>query len=58
MQKTLIFIVCFVVVNAALAVLHITIFQGTHPYWAFRTLIIHLIVLILFPYKKVFKSKS
>lgn len=56
MQKKLVYIICFLIVNVFLIVLHITIFQGNHPYWAFRTLAIHIILIVVFPYKKVFKS--
>lgn len=58
MQKRLVYIFLFVVINLLLVLGHIAAFQSNMPKSSWLTMSIHAVLLILFPYKKVFGKKG
>lgn len=56
-QKIILKVFLFVVVNIVLVLLHLEAFRSNIPFLAFCTAGIHIIGLILYPYKKMFLKK-
>jgi hypothetical protein len=57
MKKNLLFGLLFLVSNLLIGYSHILLFQSTVPFAAFGSLLIHAVLLIVFPYSKTFKVK-
>ncbi len=46
----------FALINLGLFFLHLTIFRGSYPFLAWFTGLVHLGVLLMLPYQKLFRS--
>lgn len=58
MKKIITIGIVFLVVNAILVCAHIELFQSQFPFSAFGSLLIHLLILVNFPYTRFFKPKT
>lgn len=58
MRKTILTIFLFLVVNLLLIWIHITLFQSTFVWFGWISGFFHIILLIIFPYKKIIKQNE
>jgi len=56
-QKIILKVFLFLVVNIVLVLLHLEVFRSSIPFLGFLTAGIHVVSLILYPYKRIFKVK-
>lgn len=57
MQKYILLGLAFALFNFGAFLCHILLFQSSWPYAAWISVLIHIIILIIFPYKKCFKHE-
>ncbi|NII28190.1 hypothetical protein HB364_24115 [Pseudoflavitalea sp. X16] len=58
MQKTILFILLFGVVNFFIILSHISLYQSDTPKLSWLSMIVHAILLAAFPYRRIFKTKN
>ena len=58
MQKTILFIILMAVANFFIILGHIALFQSDTPKLAWLSMIVHAILVAVFPYGKIFKPKK
>lgn len=58
MQKTILFILLFGVVNFFIILAHISLYQSDTPKLSWISMIVHALLLVIFPYGKIFKQKT
>jgi hypothetical protein len=58
MKIKLLYVLLFLIVNVFLVLLHLWIFKTSWPFAAWVTVIIHLLLLIAFPYKKLTTNEN
>ncbi|MCU0354996.1 MAG: hypothetical protein MUD08_14850 [Cytophagales bacterium] len=56
MRKNLLFWFAFVLANFLLFQGHLFLFRSNAPLWAWATGVLHVVLLILFPYRKFTKT--
>lgn len=57
-NKLLLFIFLFLLVNAGLILMHLAIFRSSVPYLSWATGVIHIFLLIIFPYKATIRKTT
>lgn len=58
MQKLILFIFLFFSINFLFVLGHIELFQSNIPYISWGSMIAHVVLLIIFPYKKFIKHET
>jgi hypothetical protein len=58
MQKLILYGFVFCVVNFLFVLAHIELFQSNIPYISWGSIIAHIVLLIIFPYKKFIKHET
>jgi len=58
MQKKLLLGLAFTLSNFLLFQIHLYIFKSSIPFLAWLSAIIHIVLLIIFPYTKIFKNEK
>lgn len=58
MQRTILFILLFGVVNFFIILCHISLYQSDTPKLSWLSMIVHAILLVAFPYRKILKQKT
>jgi ABC-type branched-subunit amino acid transport system permease subunit len=58
MKKTLLLGLAFLVSNILLIVLHFWVFRSSMPMLAWATALLHCVLLIIFPYTKIFTNEK
>jgi len=56
MKNTLLRIILFLLANVVLFWFHFWVFRGPYPFAGWATGLVHIILLILFPYANYFKK--
>jgi len=56
MRFFILFVLLFIAVNFAAILAHISLFQSYFPYWAWLSIAIHVLVLVIIPYKTIIKN--
>lgn len=57
MKKYILLGLAFAVFNFLAFVGHILLFQSTWPFSSWISILAHIVILIIFPYKKLFKNE-
>ena len=58
MRKNIAVVLIFIAINILIFFFHLSIFKGSMPYLAWVSGFVHLILLITFPYNKLFKNEK
>lgn len=58
MRKTILNIFAFAMVNVALLFIHLTLFHSRVPFSAWLSMVVHFVLLVIFPYEKILAHKQ
>ncbi|WP_276486043.1 hypothetical protein [Paraflavitalea pollutisoli] len=58
MQKAILFILLFGVMNFFIILAHISLYQSDTPRLSWLSMIVHAVLLVIFPYRRIFTLKQ